>query len=91
MNTSELTLSHLLLSFLKKGVPAVVEGVAGAHPDDSIAQRLRDFGLVEGEPVRLVARDLLGADPLLIQINSTRFALRRSKAARITVRLQGKA
>jgi len=54
--------------------------------DDPIAQRLRDLGFVTGEPVRVVARGPLGADPLLIQIGSTRFALRRSEAARVTVR-----
>jgi len=47
---------------------------------------LRDLGFVDGEPVRVVAVGPLGADPLLIQIGSTRFALRRSEAHRVTVR-----
>jgi len=34
----------------------------------------------------VVAIGPLGADPLLIQIGSTRFALRRTEAARVTVR-----
>ena len=74
-----------LLCDLRLGLPAVVNRVDDAHPNDPIAQRLRDFGFVEGEPVRLVARGPLGADPLLIQIGSTRFALRRSEAARVSV------
>ncbi|MFK2900294.1 ferrous iron transport protein A [Dyella jejuensis] len=74
------------LSDLPKGASAVVEQVNDAHADDMIAQRLRDLGFVEGEPVRLVARGPIGADPLLIQIGSTRFALRRSEAARVSVR-----
>lgn len=74
------------LSDLPKGAPAVVDRVDDAHADDLIAQRLRDLGFVEGEPVRVVARGPLGADPLLIQIGSTRFALRRTEAARVTVR-----
>ncbi len=74
------------LSDLPKGAPAVVDRVDDAHADDLIAQRLRDLGFVEGEPVRVVARGPLGADPLLIQIGSTRFALRRTEAARISVR-----
>ena len=73
------------LSDLPKGAPAVVDRVDDAHSDDPIAQRLRDLGFVAGEPVRVVARGPLGADPLLIQIGSTRFALRRTEAARITV------
>ena len=76
------------LSDLPKGSPAVVDRVDDAHLDDAIAQRLRDLGFVAGEPVRLVARGPLGADPLLIQVGSTRFALRRSEAARVTVRVQ---
>ncbi len=76
------------LSDLPKGASAVVERVDDAHPNDPIAQRLRDLGFVEGEQVRLVARGPVGADPLLIQIGSTRFALRRSEAARVTVQVQ---
>jgi ferrous iron transport protein A len=72
------------LSDLPKGAPAVVDRVHDAHAADPIAQRLRDLGFVDGEPVRVVAP--LGADPLLIQIGSTRFALRRSEAHRVTVR-----
>ncbi len=74
------------LSDLPKGATAVVEHVHDAHVSDPIAQRLRDLGFVDGEPVRVVAIGPLGADPLLIQIGSTRFALRRSEAARVTVR-----
>lgn len=74
------------LSDLPKGSHAVVDRVDDAQSVDPIAQRLRDLGFVDGEPVRMVAIGPLGADPLLIQIGSTRFALRRSEAARVTVR-----
>ncbi|MDE2308328.1 MAG: ferrous iron transport protein A [Xanthomonadaceae bacterium] len=74
------------LSNLPKGAPAVVDCVDDAHPSDPIAQRLRDLGFVDGEPVRVVATGPMGGDPLLIQIGSTRFALRRSEAARVAVR-----
>ncbi len=73
------------LSDLPKGAPAVVDRVDDAHASDPIAQRLRDLGFVEGEPVRVVAIGPLGADPMLIQIGSTRFALRRTEAARVLV------
>lgn len=52
---------------------------------DVIARRLRELGFVPGEPVRLAAWGPIGADPLLIQIGFTRFALRRSEAARVVV------
>lgn len=76
----------MLLSDLPKNAPAVVEQVTDTERGDPIAQRLRDLGFVAGEPVRIVARGPLGADPLLVAIGYTRFALRRSEAARVSVR-----
>lgn len=73
------------LTDLPKGVPAFVASVEDAHASDPIAKRLRDLGFVPGEPVRVVARAPWGADPLLIQIGSTRFALRRAEAHRVSV------
>jgi ferrous iron transport protein A len=76
---------HVLLSELAIGASAVVLEVNDNGADDAIAQRLRDLGFVAGEPVRLVARGPLGADPLLVQIGYTRFALRRAEASRVQV------
>ena len=73
------------LSELAMGASATVLDVNDNGTNDRIAQRLRDLGFVAGEPVRLVARGPLGADPLLVQIGYTRFALRRAEAARVTV------
>ena len=80
--------STVRLIDLPKGSPAVVDRVDDAHATDLIAQRLRALGFVDGERVRVVARGPLGGDPLLIQIGSTRFALRRSEAARVIVRAE---
>ncbi|MFC5526439.1 ferrous iron transport protein A [Rhodanobacter ginsengisoli] len=74
------------LSDLPRGAPAVVVRVDDAHAADPIAQRLRDLGFVDGEPVRVVAVGPMGGDPVLIQIGFTRFALRRAEAARVSVR-----
>jgi ferrous iron transport protein A len=76
---------RVLLSELAIGASAVVLEVNDNGADDAIAQRLRDLGFVAGEPVRLVARGPLGADPLLVQIGYTRFALRRAEASRVQV------
>jgi ferrous iron transport protein A len=76
----------VLLSELAMGASATVLDVNDSGTNDPIAQRLRDLGFVAGEPVRLVARGPLGADPLLVQIGYTRFALRRAEAARVTVK-----
>lgn len=76
-------LPSMLLSELKNGTSAVVREVEDAHGADAIARRLRELGFVNGEPVRVVARGPLGGDPLLVQIGYTRFALRKSEAARV--------
>lgn len=73
------------LSELSPFTPAVVDTVTGLDSSDPIAKRLRELGFVEGEPVRIVARGPIGADPLLVQIGFTRFALRRSEAERVTI------
>lgn len=73
------------LTDLPLGRAATVIGVSDVRAADPISERLRDIGFVAGEPVSLVAHGPFGADPLLVQIGYTRFALRRSEAARIEV------
>ena len=75
------------LSELQKGIAALVQAVEDATPSDAIAQRLRDLGFVKGEPVKVVALGPIGADPVLVQVGYTRFALRRSEAARVHIEL----
>ncbi len=76
----------MLLTELAKGVAAIVDHVSDQHTADAVAARLRDLGFVQGERVRVVATAPWGADPIVVQIGSTRFALRRAEAQR--VRLQ---
>jgi ferrous iron transport protein A len=83
---SNFDLMAMRLSNLRKGVAAVVEQVHEAHASDPIARRLQDLGFVPGEPLHIVAHGPWGDDPLLVQIGSTRFALRRSEASRVSVR-----
>lgn len=75
------------LSDITPGAQATVVQVTTQTEPDPIASRLRDLGFVAGEPVSLVALGPFGADPILVQIGFTRFALRRSEAARIEVQL----
>ena len=77
----------MLLSDLPSGQAATIERVEDRTVVDTIAARLRDLGFVPGEPVRVVARGLIGADPLVVQIGFTRFALRRAEAARVIVQV----
>lgn len=79
----------MLLTELPRRVPAVVDAVEDRISNDPIARRLRELGFVQGEEVEVVAAGPLGAEPLLVQVGFTRFALRRAEAARVRV-LQGR-
>ncbi|MDQ7989802.1 MAG: FeoA family protein [Candidatus Dactylopiibacterium sp.] len=73
------------LSQLTPGAHATVTRISELSSEDVVAHRLRDLGFVAGEPVSLVALGPFGSDPLLVQVGYTRFALRRSEAARVEV------
>ena len=76
----------MILTELPSRIPAIVESVEEHGPQDAIARRLRELGFVNGEEVEVVAKGPLRAEPLLVQVGFTRFALRRSEAARIRLR-----
>jgi ferrous iron transport protein A len=77
------------LSELTPRTPVIVQSVDDHHPHDPIARRLRELGFVAGEQVEVVARGPFGAEPLLVQVGYTRFALRRAEAARVRVLAPG--
>jgi ferrous iron transport protein A len=74
---------------LARRTPAIVEAVEERVANDPIARRLRELGFVAGEEVEVVAAGPLGAEPLLVQVGFTRFALRRAEAARVRLRSNG--
>ncbi|WP_093137081.1 FeoA domain-containing protein [Pseudoxanthomonas sp. GM95] len=76
----------MMLSELPRRIQAIVDTVEDHGPNDSIARRLRELGFVAGEQVEVVARGPIGADPILVQVGFTRFALRRTEAARVRLR-----
>lgn len=73
------------LTDLPRGAMAIVAGVEAVHGGDPVATRLEDLGFVPGEPLRVVAQAPIGGDPIVVQVGFTRFALRRSEAARVLV------
>jgi ferrous iron transport protein A len=75
------------LTDLPRRIAAIVEHVEDLAPNDTIARRLRELGFVAGEVVEVMAAGPVGAEPLLVQVGFTRFALRRSEAARVQVAL----
>jgi len=74
------------LNQLALRTPALVEDVEDHAPNDAIARRLRELGFVAGEEVQVVAAGPFGAEPLLVQVGYTRFALRQVEAARVRLR-----
>ena len=81
----------MTLDELPRRMIAIVDRVEDVAANDAIARRLRELGFVAGEPVEVMAPGPFGADPLLVQIGFTRFALRRSEAARIHLKAGGAA
>ena len=79
------------LSELPRRTSATVDSVEDRSPNDAIARRLRELGFVAGEEVQVMAAGPVGAEPLLVQVGFTRFALRRSEAARVVLRTNGMA
>ena len=79
------------LTELPRRQPAIVDAVEEHVTDDPVARRLRELGFGAGEGVEVVAAGPLGAEPLLVQVGFTRFALRRAEAARVRLRASGSA
>ncbi len=76
----------MTLNELPRRRPAIVEAVQDHGDNDPIARRLRELGFVAGEPVQVVAHGPLGAEPILVQVGFTRFALRNAEAKRVRLR-----
>lgn len=73
------------LSELSKDTVATVVDVTDFSTGDTIARRLRELGFVSGERVVVRATGPFGGDPMMIHIGDSRFAVRRTEAARVTV------
>jgi len=86
MRTIPIWALYVTLTELPLRAPAIVDSVQELGENDNIARRLRELGFVDGEQVEVVATGPLGAEPLLVQVGFTRFALRRSEAARVRLR-----
>lgn len=61
-----------------------VDAVAAGQPAER-ARQLADIGFVPGESVSVLARAWPGADPLVVAVGQSRFALRRVEAACVLV------
>lgn len=73
----------MTLSEIPHRTAAIVDSVRDLVRDDVISRRLREIGFVHGERIEVLAVGPVASEPLLVQIGYTRFALRRSEAARV--------
>ncbi|MCV2353897.1 ferrous iron transport protein A [Paucibacter sp. B2R-40] len=72
------------------GAALSVVGVSSPGYAPEWAEWLEELGFLPGEAVRVMARGQPGADPLVVRIGQSTFALRRAEAACITVLSQSK-
>ena len=94
MNTAVLTdmlTPSLRLDQCRKGATVRVTNLIdqplfGAQ-DGRVSLRLKELGFLPGAQLKIIGFGLLGSDPLAVQVNGTKFALRRAEAAKICVEL----
>ena len=55
--------------------------------NDPVLERLELLGFRVGETLQVLAKGLFGGDPVLVQIETSRFALRKNDAERIFVEI----
>lgn len=59
--------------------------------DAGVSLRLKELGFLPGAKLKVIGFGLLGSDPLAVQVNGTKFALRRAEAAKVSVELINRA
>ncbi len=76
------------LADLANGAEARVVSVSSGPAGGSVelGRRLAELGFIPGERLRIVARGLLGREPIAVRIGTGTFALRLFEAACIRVR-----
>ncbi|WP_335994463.1 FeoA family protein [Acinetobacter pittii] len=59
-----------------------------SEQQDLVAIRLESLGFVPGTRVEVITKGIFGGDPILIQIDFTRFALRKAEAEKIEIQVE---
>jgi len=90
---THLSVSALRLDQCRKGselrVVNLLQQPLFGTQDDRVTLRLKELGFLPGALLKVIGFGLLGSDPLAVQVNGTKFALRRAEAAKIGVELIG--
>ena len=76
-------INRLKLGELQCGERAIILLIAA--PDEKLARRLMEMGLLEGAEAELVHEAPLGGDPIAVRVRGTMLALRRAEANWIEV------
>lgn len=81
--------TQLSLDLCQKGDQLRIVGLQsqprfGAQ-DEQVTLRLKELGFLPGSRLGVIGFGLLGRDPLAVQVNGTKFALRRAEASKILV------
>jgi ferrous iron transport protein A len=53
--------------------------------DEAVTARMKALGFIPGVRLTIIGFGLFGRDPLAVQINGTKFALRRAEAKKLLV------
>lgn len=92
MNTAVLADSLtpvLRLDQCRKGatvrVTTLIEQPLFGAQDERVSLRLKELGFLPGALLKVIGFGLMGSDPMAVQVNGTKFALRRAEAAKICV------
>jgi ferrous iron transport protein A len=91
MNSAIFPKNGFTLLECAKGAKVRVTGVLdqplfGEH-DARVSLRLKELGFLPGVLIEVIGFGLLRADPLAVKVNGTKFALRRTEAAKIGVEI----
>ncbi len=71
-------------------IKVVDELITTDNKIDLVTQRLHLLGFRSGERIQILAKGLFGGEPILVQIKTSRFALRKTEADRIQVEINNK-
>lgn len=87
--TSQPSLNAISLDQCAKHAHVQVVDVANlsrfGSNDDQVTMRLKELGFLPGARLKVIGFGLLGRDPMAVQVNGTKFALRRAEASKIMV------
>ncbi|MFC3116297.1 FeoA family protein [Cellvibrio fontiphilus] len=66
-------------------VTGLIEQPLFGKQDEQVSLRLKELGFLPGAMLKVIGFGLMGSDPMAVQVNGTKFALRRAEAAKICV------